>query len=150
MPSEQPVLPGIPEDDENPLAGLGSVVPTYLKVRRNRELFAKEEDGLKKEVMEGLAEVEPDENGHRFYTLPAPINGIAGVKRERRVSQPLDEEAALTLVKKYGLEQSCLEVITVLNEDGLLAANFDGVIPDDEFKAVYSESESFALVMVKE
>ena len=56
----------------------------------------------------------------------------------------------MVVVKKYGLEEKCLETIVVLNEDGLLAANFDGTIPDEEMKALYSEKETFALVLVKE
>ncbi len=38
----------------------------------------------------------------------------------------------------------------VLNEDGLLAANFDGTIPDEEMKALYTEKETFALVLLKD
>lgn len=137
--------------EDSPVSSVSALVQQYLTFRAARERFAKNEDTFKKSLMESLAESgDPDEKGNRFFTLEAPIEGVSGVKRERRVSQVLDEEAAVALVKKYGLEKDCLETIQVLDEDALLAANFAGQIPDDEMQALYSQKESFAFVLVKE
>lgn len=126
-------------------------IEQYLQFRRGRERFQKNEDILKKDLMLFLtANGEQDGKGGSVYTMEDPIDEVAGIKRERRVSQILDEEAAMELVLKYGLESSCLETITVLNEDGLLAANFAGVVPDEEIKALYTQKETFAFVLVKE
>lgn len=126
-------------------------IEQYLQFRRGRERFQKNEDILKKDLMLFLAaNGEQDGKGGAVYTMEDPIDEVAGIKRERRVSQILDEEAAMELVLKYGLESSCLETITVLNEDGLLAANFAGVVPDEEIKALYTQKETFAFVLIKE
>lgn len=126
-------------------------IEQYLQFRRGRERFQKNEDILKKDLMLFLtANGEQDGRGGAVFMLEDPIDEVAGIKRERRVSQILDEEAALELVTKYKLEDSCLETITVLNEDGLLAANFAGVVPDEEIKALYTQKETFAFVLVKE
>ena len=149
-----PDQPGIPVDDDNPqtidLLTLRAIALEYLQFRRGRESLQRSEDDLKKDVMAGLSTEKPDEKGNRFLYFNEPNQGVEGIKRERRVSQILDEDAAMVVVKKYGLEEKCLETIVVLNEDGLLAANFDGTIPDEEMKALYSEKETFALVLVKE
>lgn len=127
------------------------LIKQYLQFRKGREGLQKNEDFVKKSLMELLAEEGmPDEKGNRFFDLPDPVDGIKGVKRERRSSQVMDEEFALELIRKYGLEESCLQTITVINEDGILAANFSGVIPDDEISALYTEKESFAFVLVKD
>jgi hypothetical protein len=127
------------------------LIKQYLQFRKGREGLQKNEDHVKKSLMESLTyEVEADEKGNSFIYLPEPMDGVEAVKRERRVSQILDEDAALELIKKYGLEEDCLETITVLNEDGLLAANFAGVIADDEIAALYSEKETYAFILVKE
>lgn len=127
------------------------LINQYLQFRKGREGLQKNEDIIKKSLMELLAdEVDPDEKGNRVFDLPEPIDGIKGVKRERRVSQIMDENYALELIKKYGLEATCLQTITVINEDGILAANFAGDIPDDDISALYSEKESFAFVLVKD
>lgn len=126
-------------------------IEQYLQFRRGRERFQKNEDILKKDLMLFLtANGEQDGKGGAVYTMEDPIDEVTGIKRERRVSQILDEEAAMELVLKYGLESSCLETITVLNEDGLLAANFAGVVPDEEIKALYTQKETFAFVLIKE
>lgn len=127
------------------------LINQYLQFRKGREGLQKNEDIIKKSLMELLAdEVDPDEKGNRVFDLPEPVDGIKGVKRERRVSQIMDENYALELIKKYGLEATCLQTITVINEDGILAANFAGDIPDDDISALYSEKESFAFVLVKD
>lgn len=127
------------------------LIKQYLQFRKGREGLQKNEDFVKKSLMEVLTyEAESDEKGNSFIYLPEPMDGVEAVKRERRVSQVLDEDAALALVTKYGLEESCLETVTVLNEDGLLAANFAGIIPDDEIADLYSEKETYAFILVKE
>jgi hypothetical protein len=123
----------------------------YLQFRHGRERLQKNEDTAKKHLMTYLAEQgEVDDRGSSYFELEEPIDNVTGVKRERRVSQILDEDVAMEIVAKYGLEDSCLETITVLNEDGLLAANFAGVIPDEEVKRLYSEKETFAFILMKE
>lgn len=146
-----PDLPGIPEEDEEHWTGdLLPMALEYLEYRRGREALGKREDTLKQELKDSMADEEADENGHRFFYFTDPLGKINGFKRERRVTQILDEDAAMEVVEKYKLQEKCLETIVVLNEDGLLAANFEGIIPDEEMKALYSEKEDFALVLVKE
>lgn len=127
------------------------LIKQYLQFRKGREGLQKNEDSIKKSLMDLLAEEgSPDDKGNRFFDLSEPIDGIKGVKRERRVSQVMNDEYALEIIKKYGLEDTCLETITVINEDGLLAANFAGLIPDSEVSALYTEKESFAFILVKD
>lgn len=142
-------VPGAPiSDAPGNLLALGM---QYLSYRHGRESLQKQEDTVKKDLMAGLAEHgQPDDHGHRFYYFPSGIGEVQGVKRERRVSQVMDEDVAMNLVEKYGLQDSCLETITVLNEEGLLAANFKGTISDEEMQEVYSQKETFALILVKE
>lgn len=130
-----------------------SLAVQYLRFRKGREAMQKNEDSLKKTVMNILDESgESDEKGNKFFHFPDPIDGVSGVKRERRVSQTIDEDFAMELIEKYQLadKYNCLETVVVLNEDGLLAANFDGIIPDSEMAKLYSEKESFAFVLIKE
>lgn len=125
-------------------------VREYLVVREQREKLAKDENKRKAGLMEALSALPTDDRGHVIHELPAPVGPVTGVQRQRRVSVSMDEDAAMALVHKYGLQDRCLETVQVLNEDALLAANFEGLIPDADIKALYSESESFALVLIKE
>lgn len=137
-------LPGQP-------AGYQGRILQYLSFRKARESLQREEDGLKKVVTDDLvAEGEEDDKGNFFLYLDAPVEGVRGVKRERRISQVMDEDAVLAIIKAHGLEDSCIEHVPVINEDALLAANYRGEITDDEMKSVYSPKESWAFVLVKE
>lgn len=123
----------------------------YLKIRRGREGLQKNEDLLKKELLVVLTETgDEDDKGNRFYYLDEPDQDVTGVKRERRVAQIMDSVAAMALIEKYKLQDSCIEMVPQINEDGLLAANFGGQIPDEEFASLYTEKETFALVLIKE
>jgi hypothetical protein len=135
------------EEVRSPLA----LARQYLQFRKGREALQKNEDTIKKTLMTVLEESgEADDKGNRFYYFPESVDGVQGVKRERRLSQSLDEDAAMELIEKHNLQNSCLENIVVLNEDGLLAANFDGIISDKEMASLYDEKESFAFILVKD
>lgn len=129
----------------------------YLINRQARERMDAEEGRGKKELLEILAtDGELVEGGHRIIRLKEPhlyTNNkgvemrVIGFKRQRRVSQNLDEEATLDLLTKRNLLEKCTKTITVLDEDAILAANFDGSIEDKELQALYQESENFALLL---
>lgn len=121
----------------------------YLQFRKGREQFQKNEDSLKKSLMEMMSGKE-DEQGHAYFRFPEAVEGVGGFKKERRVSQIMDEDLAMKMITHYGLEESCLTTITVIDEDGLLAANFSGVIPDEAMQDLYIEKVSHAFVMLKE
>jgi hypothetical protein len=130
--------------------GPEEAIHQYLQFRRAKEKFDKNSEILKKDLLSFLERKgEKDDRGSSYYWLEEPDDEVQGIKRECRTSQAFDEEAALELIKKYGLENECLETITVINEDGLLAANFAGLIPDAEVKALYTEKESFAFILLK-
>lgn len=128
-----------------------SWIKLYLDYRTGRENLERVEGDAKKRLMVWLNDNgELDDKGSRTFTLPVPVGDVLAIKRERRVSQSLNEDAAFDLIKKYDLSDSCLEIVYVVNEDALLAANFAGKIPDDEIAALYSEKESFAFVLSRD
>ena len=136
---------------------IGPLLKHYLDQRMMRERTATEEDRDKKELMSALAEAGVEtEEGHRRITLDDEydyvdpkgyVKRVASILRQRRVSQSLDEDATMKLLAKKGLTTRCTRTIIVLDEDQVLAANYEGKITDRELAALYSESENFAFVM---
>lgn len=149
-----------------PRAQAGDLVRTlreYLGNRSLRERSEYHEGKLKKELMSHLeTEGTPEGEGHRVIELDQPEeffavkNGnpepklVTGIKRQRRVSQPLNEDRTLALLKEKGLLDQCTEVVVVLNEDAILAANYNGEIEDEELAELYDENESFAFYLITE
>src|SRR6476646_6619288 len=146
-----------PKDIEPEMPSVERTTQEYLKLRVLKENVERRVDAMKKSLMEMLSTEgipEGDEkHPHRVLTFPEELSvdsySVRGIKNECRVTQVLDEVAALALIKEKHLESSCLETITVLVEDGLLAANFERVITDEELSALYSNNETHAFVLVK-
>lgn len=139
-----------------------STVHEYLQNRSMRERSDHIEGTLKRELMKVLEDHgDLVTGGHRQIPLGQPqqfhsykggkatIKTITGIERKRRVSQPLNEDRAMALVKEKGLLDECTEVVVVLNEDAILAANYGGKITDEELEGLYDESESFAFYLVE-
>ena len=135
----------------------------YLGNRSLRERSEYHEGKLKKELMVTLEhEGELQEGGHRVIELDEPEEFFAvkegnpipkhvtGIKRQRRGSQSLNEDRTMALLKEKGLLDQCTEVVIVLNEDAILAANYSEQITDDELAELYDESETFAFYLITE
>lgn len=128
-------------------------VREYLSNRLLRERAQKVEDDLKKTLMSHLVDAGEDhEGGHKVIMLAEPLpygdKKILGIKRQRRCSTSLNPDKAMKYLEKKGLLDECTTSIVVLNEDALLAANFDGRIPDKDLKSLYDDSETFAFTLL--
>jgi hypothetical protein len=93
---------------------------------------------------------EVDEKGSKFWKLPAPmeVNGqtFTEIKREKRTSIGLDEDAVDTLVNSKGVRDRVFKEVTttVLDQDELYVLNQEGVISDEELDALFTEKISYA------
>lgn len=132
----------------------------YLKTRSLRERSAWEEDLLKADLMDFLADSGDEEDGgHRSFTLDEPLGyfqhkagnlipkSVTGILRQRRESVSLNEERTMALLKAKELLDRCTKVEVVLDEDAILAANYEGIISDDDLEALYDKKESFAFYL---
>src|SRR5262245_18831346 len=144
-------------------ADLELQVQDYLQNRSMRERAAFREDKSKAafmKLLEALGELQ--EGGHRVLWLQEPLpymeykggkpkeRNIAGIRRMRSVSQTMNTDRTMVLLKRRRLLDSCTVTVTevVINEDAILAANFEGKISDEELKALYDESERFSFWLV--
>lgn len=146
------------EAEDEGAVPFGRTTYEYVKARRMREDAQKQEDNYKKLLM-GELERRGDltDNGHRQHTLIQPIDGgpkmgtIVGIRRTRREQKNLNEERAMALIEKNDrLREKAMVKIEVLSEEGILAANFEGIISDKELEALYDTKETFAFDPIKE
>lgn len=128
-----------------------NLVREYLSSRRLRENAAQMESKYKAQLMNLLEqEGEEDDRGSSYISLGAEVvdprtdEPVAAIKRERRVSQSLDEDVAEEVLRDLGLYDRCTTTITVLDEDAILSLNFSGDLPDEAVQQMYSEKETFA------
>jgi hypothetical protein len=142
-------------------------VQEYLLNRSMRERSSYHEGDIKTSLMEILANVgapDGDEGQHRKLLLEEPLEFttykagkakvtiVTGIQRqERKGSMALNEDRTMAYLTKRKLLPSCTTTVTVINEDAILAANFEGTIPDDDLKDLYDEQEpTYAFYLIEE
>jgi hypothetical protein len=150
-----------------PAPDITQPVQEYLLNRSMRERSAYHENDLKGTLMEVLAAVgmpDGDEGEHRKLLLETPVEfvtykagkakkvTIVGIQRQtRKGSMNLNEERTMAYLAKRKLLASCTSTVTVINEDAILAANFEGTIPDDDLQALYDENDpTYAFHLIEE
>jgi hypothetical protein len=141
---------------------LDALVADYLLNRSTRERSSYHEDTYKRRFLALLAETgELQEGGHRILRLNEPClfheykggkvkeREITGIRRVRRGSTTLNEERTMAFLVKKKLFDQCVTMQPVINEDAILAANFEGTISDEDLAKLYDESETFAFYLVE-
>ena len=146
---------------------LGPAVQEYCLNRSTRERASVHENTLKAQLMavlEKVGEPDGDEGEHRKLPLESPIEfvtykGEKGVKKTvigiqrqyRKGTMMLNEERTMAYLGARKLLDECTVTQVVINEDAILAANFEGTISDEDLQALYDEGHpSYAFYLVTE
>lgn len=137
------------------MVDIQQVMRDYLQNRSMRERSEREEGVIKKLLM-GHLETHSDtldlDDPLPFvsYAKGAPTTKtISGAKRTARRSKVLDEDTVMAFLKKKGLIDQCTQTIRVVDEDAILAANFEGQITDKELATLYEEKITYAFNLVE-
>jgi hypothetical protein len=139
-------------DPENPV----EKVRQFLVLKFQETQVVTRKNHLRDEISAFVdANGEVDEKGSKFWTLPAAIevNGqkFTEVKREKRTSISLDEDAVENLVNAKGIRDRVFKEVTttVLDQDELYVLNQEGVISDEELDALFAENISYAFKPIR-
>lgn len=90
---------------------------------------------------------EVDEKGSLFLDVEPITVGdqtFGTIKRERRVSVSLDEDATETLLDSKGLLGRAQKTVVVLDHDEIYVLQQEGLITEAELDALFVERESWA------
>ena len=143
-------------------------VREYLLNRSMRERSDYHEKAIKAGLMEVIATAgvpDGDENQHLRIDLPEPVEFVAykggkpqpttvvAIQRQTRAgSMTMDQDKAMAfLQKRKDLFDQCVTTVQVINEDAILAANFEKLISDKEMQSFYTESPpTYAFQLITE
>jgi len=119
----------------------------WVGIKTQRETFEKRESELKK-MLSAIVETDgyTDDKGSEYVDFKEPIDGYAGMKRERRVRQEMVEEKALEVLAKKKLTNTCTRTIVVVDEDAVQAAFYDGKLTQDDIDAMFVTRISYAFI----
>ena len=130
--------------------GLTKKVRHFLSLKGRITDLTAEQNTIKKELSDLVdAEGTPDEKGHLWFSLPEEVDGVISLKRERRVSQSLDEEVAQNILKQKGLTDRCYKMIPVLDEAEVMACLYEDLLTEEEIDSMFPKSVSYAFIPSK-
>jgi hypothetical protein len=131
--------------------------------RSIKERSTYHEDTGKRDLMTYIeTSGELEDGGHRRVDLDEPVpfvtykggkpkeQQVVGLRRQSRKSKTLNEDRTMAYLKEMGMLDACTEVVIVLNEDAVLAANYEGKITDDQLEALYDENTQYAFLLITE
>jgi len=105
---------------------------------------------IKKRIISAIEEFgEPNDKGSLVLPIHDEKSGTANVVKQRRVSKQFDEDTANKILSDKNLFDSCTQTITVLDQDAVMAAYYNGFLTDEDIEAMFPEKVSWALILEK-
>jgi hypothetical protein len=138
-----------PSRDVSPKGLLGTV-KQYVNLKRRIDDLTKEQSVLKTELSDLVdKQGETDDKGHIWLPLPEEVDGVVSLKRERRVSQSLDMDAAILILTQKGLAERCIKPIPTVAEDEVMAALYEGKLTEEDVDAMFPKKITWAFITSK-
>jgi hypothetical protein len=138
-----------PSRDVSPKGLLGTV-KQYVNLKRRIDDLTKEQSVLKTELSDLVdKQGETDDKGHVWLPLPEEVDGVVSLKRERRVSQSLDMDAAILILTQKGLAERCIKPIPTVAEDEVMAALYEGKLTEEDVDAMFPKKITWAFITSK-
>jgi hypothetical protein len=129
---------------------LESQVSEYAKLKASIEIMESRSKEIRTKLfsqldLEGLE----DDKGNIILELPAVIDGIARIEKQRRATRKLDEDVAEAIIEQTGLQDMVYEMKRVINEDALMAAYYEGILSEEQLDEMFPTTVVWALRTVK-
>lgn len=142
-----PIINDTPNDNLEPLL---QEVRQYTSLKDESTAIENRIATLRKRILTAIEERgETNEKGSLVLPVADKISGIASLVKQRRVSKVFDEDKANTLLAEKGLFESCTKTITVLDQDAVMAAYWDGKLTDEDIETMFPEKVTWALILEK-
>jgi hypothetical protein len=141
----------IEKENPKPANPLLAKVAEYITIKRRIDDMSKDVGKLKSELSDIVdTDGEPDEKGHLIYELPENVAGVTALKRQRRVSQSLNQAVAEEILNKKDIYARCFKMVPVLDESEVMACLYDGLLTEEEIDEMFPKSVSYAFYIVEE
>lgn len=143
-------MPIITNDSGVDMEPIRREVQQYVSLKDEAEAITERVNTIKKRLttyIEDLGEV--NEKGSIVLPIEDDRTGTRSIVKQRRVSKMFDEDTANSVLKNSGLLEACTKTITVLDQDAVMAAYYEGKLTDDDIDAMFPEKVTWAIVLEK-
>lgn len=143
-------MPIINENPQDDLSSFKQEVNQYTSLKEEATAIDGRISVLRKRIMAVIEERgEVNDKGSLILDASDSNNGPMQVVKQRRVSKMFDEDKADALLQEKGLFETCTKTITVLDQDAVMAAYYDGKLTDEDIETMFPEKVSWALIVEK-
>jgi hypothetical protein len=129
---------------------IGSQIREYIKLRNAIDALDKRSKELRDGLMDHITDKgEEESNGSIRLSLPAAVDGVVALERQRRAKRELDEIKAEEIANDLGIRNDIYKMVEVLDEDALMAAHYEGKITEEQLDEMFPTKVTWALVTKK-
>lgn len=123
-------------------------VREYKHLKAQIDALQKQQKEIRDALMETIEQSGyTDDQGHWWVDLAKEVDGTTAIKRERRSSRSLDEDAALEVLTALSLHEECYKTVRVVDEDAVWAALYEERLSDADIESIFPEKVTWALVV---
>lgn len=127
---------------------LKATVRQYAVIKDEISNLTTRQNSLKKQLQDLIKEHgETDARGHIVLQVNDEVSGITEIKNQRRVSKSLDMDVAENIIEDKGLEEKCIVMVPVIDEDAIMAAFYEGKLTEADIDAMFPEKITYAFVV---
>jgi len=122
----------------------------YVTLKDEAEAITERVTTIKKRLTAYIEDLgEPNEKGSIVLPVEDDRTGTRAIVKQRRVSKQFDENTANDLLKSKGLFDTCTTTVTMLDQDAVMAAYYEGKLTDSDIDTMFPEKVTWALVLGK-
>jgi hypothetical protein len=122
----------------------------YVTLKDEAEAITERVTTIKKRLTAYIEDLgEPNEKGSIVLPVEDDRTGTRAIVKQRRVSKQFDENTANDLLKSKGLFDTCTTTVTMLDQDAVMAAYYEGKLTDSDIDTMFPEKVTWALVLEK-
>lgn len=143
-------MPVIKNEPEVSLDPIRREVQQYVSLKDEAEAITERVNTIKKRLTGYIDDLgTANEKGSIVLQVNDDRSNTAAIVKQRRVSKQFDESTANSILAERGLAESCLKTVTVLDEDAVMGAYYDGKLTDADIEKMFPEKVTWALVLEK-
>jgi hypothetical protein len=142
-----PIITNEPGPDLDPIR---REVQQYVTLKDEAEAITERVNTIKKRLTGYIEDLgEPNEKGSIVLTVDDERTGTRSIVKQRRVSKQFDEDKANSILQSKGVFETCTKTITVLDQDAVMAAYYEGKLTDEDIDTMFPEKITWAIVLEK-
>lgn len=115
----------------------------YLSLKEQIDLLSERQSELKKRLNEATeAYGEVDSKGHIVFEF-----GDARLVKQRKVSNPINEEVALQILTEKDLLDECAPKVRKFDQDAIMAAVYKELLTENDIDQMFPPKISYAFII---